>query len=415
VDDLNGDDRLDLMIGNGFGDVLFVLGNGDGTFRPFVRADQRVPFVTTDLDGDGTLDVVLGNQAQDLAVSQIRTAGTATFTPGAFQQDGANGLIGPGDVIEVDLDGLYGTDLVFANSGSNNVLVYLRQPDGSFADQPLSFFAGTNPTDLHAADLNGDGVPDLAVANQGSNDVSVLLTNRDPTQEVNGDGVADGGDLLRLGPRLQTGGQGPNAVTAQDQDGDGVLVLLVTNGQDGTFAVLPGIAQDGAGTGFFDDTDPNPMPLTSGPVVQTQVVSPTRGFALTPQGAVVQFNPTTGQATPVFTPAAGQVVRAFQAVTVPDTQSPLLFVARADGSVGVLLSGVGRGFTLSNAVTAPTLDDPSALQVVALGPGLFEIYVTDSGESLPLVVTLSLQPPPGSSPRGHSRNLTRRGYPLQAR
>src|SRR5262249_48840023 len=153
------------------------------------------------------------NQAVDQASALLRVPGTPSFTPGAFQRGGDGGLIGPGDVALADLDGLYGTDLVFANSGSNNVLVYLRQADGSFAQTPLSFFAGTNPVALHVGqfnDDNGDGVvtdqdwPDLAVANQGSNDVSVLLGSRG--RDANGDGQVDGGDLFRLGQRLRTGG-----------------------------------------------------------------------------------------------------------------------------------------------------------------------------------------------------------------
>src|SRR5262249_33795885 len=102
---IDDNDHLDLLVGNASGDVLFILGNGDGTFRPFVRTDQRVPFVLTDLNGDGVLDVVLGNEARDLASSQIRIPGTDDFTPGAFQRDGSNGLIGPGDVAQADVNG----------------------------------------------------------------------------------------------------------------------------------------------------------------------------------------------------------------------------------------------------------------------------------------------------------------------
>src|SRR5262249_46575034 len=105
VDDVNNDGNPDLMVGSGFGDIQLILGNVDGSFRPFVRSDQRVPFVVTDLNGDGVLDVVLGDQARDLASSQIRLPGTRDFTPGAFQRDGSNGLIGPGDVAQADLDG----------------------------------------------------------------------------------------------------------------------------------------------------------------------------------------------------------------------------------------------------------------------------------------------------------------------
>src|SRR5262249_39759541 len=254
-----GDGIPDLMVGNSFGDILFVLGNGDGTFRPFVRTDQRVPFVAADLNGDGTIDVVLADQASDLASAQLRTPGTNTFTPGAFQRDGSNGLIGPGAVALADLDGKNGTDLIFANTGSNNVLVYLRQANGSFADQPLSFFAGTGPAALHVADLNGDGLPDLAVANQGSNDVSVLLGSHDAT----------GNWTFRLGPRLQSGGLGPNSVTSEDLNGDGIPDLLAINGQDGTLAKIPGIGSGGVGTGFFKDNGLTTSRLASGPTRPT--------------------------------------------------------------------------------------------------------------------------------------------------
>jgi hypothetical protein len=372
IDDVNGDGSPDLMVGNGFGDILFILGNGDGTFRPFVRTDQRVPFVAA-TGPDGVTHVYLADQAHDRAAELLRQPGTRTFSPGAFQRDGSDGLIGPGAVALADLDGKNGDDLVFANSGSNNVLVYLRGPDGSFADEPLSFFAGTNPVALNVADLNGDGRPDLVVGNQGSNDVSVLLGSRDDL----------GNWTFRYGPRLKSGGLGVNAVTALDASGDGVPDILATNGQSGSVSLIPGIGSNGVGTGLFDDPGLTTTPVAQVPLRQTQIVSPTVAFALTQEGALLGFNPTTGA---VLDIATAHLVSAFRAVTPTE-----LFTANDDGSVSLLTTDDGQHFVARATLSDPRLGDLSALEVLQVGNGLFDVYLTNAGQSQPIVLTLDLR------------------------
>ena len=60
--DVDGDGRTDLMIASELGDVLIVLGNGDGTFRALVRADQRVVLAVADLNGDGQKEFIYANK-----------------------------------------------------------------------------------------------------------------------------------------------------------------------------------------------------------------------------------------------------------------------------------------------------------------------------------------------------------------
>jgi hypothetical protein len=372
ADDVNGDGQPDLMVGNGFGDILFILGNGDGTFRPFVRTDQRVPFVAV-AGADGVTHVYLADQAHDRAAELLRQPGTRTFSPGAFQRDGSDGLIGPGAVALADLDGKNGRDLIFANSGSNNILVYLRRADGSFADEPLSFFAGTSPAALTVADLNGDGRPDLVVGNQGSNDVSVLLGSRDGL----------GNWTFKYGPRLKSGGLGVNAVAALDANADGVPDILATNGQSGSVSLIPGIGSNGVGTGLFDDPGLTTTPVAVAPLRQTQVVSPTVAFALTQQGTLLQFNPTTGAVLDIAT--AGPV-SAFRAVTATE-----LFTANGDDSLSLLTTDDGQHFAQRAALTDPRLGDLSALEVLQPVAGLFDLYLTSAGESQPILLTLDLR------------------------
>ena len=87
--------------------------------------------------------------------------------------DQSTGLLSPGAVLLADLNGDGIPDLIVANSGSNNVLVYPGLGNGQFGpavNARHGFSVGTDPTGLTVADLNGQ--PDLMVANTGSNDVS---------------------------------------------------------------------------------------------------------------------------------------------------------------------------------------------------------------------------------------------------
>src|SRR5262249_46295555 len=63
--DVNGDGKTDLLVGNDFGDVLALLGNGDGTFQAYQRADRHMALAVADLNGDGKDDFIFGNEALD--------------------------------------------------------------------------------------------------------------------------------------------------------------------------------------------------------------------------------------------------------------------------------------------------------------------------------------------------------------
>src|SRR5262249_6005557 len=141
VADVNGDGRFDLQVGNAFGDVLTLLGNGDGTFQPARRANRDVPLATGDFNGDGVTDALVANSALDQVTVQLRVVGTNTFTSGGVVGTAAAGLQAPVAPVLADLNGDGRTDTIVANSGGNTVTVFLRQADGSFVTQ--SFFAGT--------------------------------------------------------------------------------------------------------------------------------------------------------------------------------------------------------------------------------------------------------------------------------
>lgn len=358
--DVNNDGFPDLLIGNKYGDILVLQGVGDGTFKPFVRVGQSVPFVTKDL-GNGVPSVILANQSLDNVLAQIRQAGTTSFTVGSFQQYRQNGLIGPGFITLGQLTNSGFDDLIVANTDSNNVLVYLGTGTNTFSTTPLSFFAGTNPVHLAVGDLNGDSIPDLAVANQGSNDVSILL----------GTGTAS---LFRYGPRLNSGGIGTNHVSIGNYNGDTVPDLLVTNGQSGTMTMLPGIGSSGQGTGFFNDTTPGSVNLGGG-IASTVAFGPDV-LALRQDGSIFSVDPTNFALQQVF--GASNVT----ALAAPVGSS--LVVARGDDSLSMLTEDSTGHFSDSLDFRDARLDDPSALQLIGN-----EIYVTNAGSNEPIIIELS--------------------------
>ena len=68
VADLGHDGNLDLLIGNAYGDVLILAGQGDGTFRPLSRRRQLVALAVADLTGNGTKDIIYADQNLDSVV-----------------------------------------------------------------------------------------------------------------------------------------------------------------------------------------------------------------------------------------------------------------------------------------------------------------------------------------------------------
>ena len=137
----------------------------------------------------------------------------------------------------------------------------------------------------------------MIVANYGSNNVSILFGSWD----------ASGNWVGTLGPRLKSSGLGPVATTLRNMSGNGIPDLVVTNGQSGTLAVLPGVGQ-----GFFNDQNPQILNIPGNPVIGAPSIDNQtgEGVVATAGGQLVGFNLNDFPATvaTLFTPALGQEV-----------------------------------------------------------------------------------------------------------
>jgi hypothetical protein len=355
-----------LLVGNRFGDVLVLVGRGDGTFQ--IQGSRVSISVVPDLLGPGQAGVLVGDQQNDRVTVQAPSANGTTYTPVETLGNGGSSsqTLAPGDVEWAFLDaGSSLPDAIVVGTGSNSVEVYrtvaITAGAPTFAALPQTYFVGTSPTSVTVADVNHDGIPDLLVADQGSNDVTVIFGARNP----------QGGWTGIPGPRLKSGGDGPIAVFATNPAGSSLPNLAIVNGGSGTITVLPAVGQ-----GFFDDRSPQVLFNFGSAIVQppTFVPGTSLAYAVTANGNLVQFNlnnPSTG----VRLAFAAAGVQAAQALAGGD-----VVVALASGVVDLLVpSGATLvvGSQLEADGSSPAL--PSSIDVVARANGQFDVLVSSEG------------------------------------
>jgi hypothetical protein len=371
VADINGDGKLDLLVGNSFGDVLILYGKGDGTFAPYQRADQAVSLAVASSGPGGQSTFIFGNQALDEVALGTALTGAGIVRGSNLFQTRSDGVKAPGQVQLADLNGDGIPDLIVANSGGNDVLVYLGLGGGRFEATPLSFFAGTDPVSVTVADLTGNGIPDLVVANEGSNDLTILL------------GKGTGANwTLTEGPRLKSGGLGPTSVAVRDVFGDGIPDLLVSNSQSNTVSLLRGL-----GGGFFNDQ--NPTIFNTG-IDPRQVLvgnfDGTGGLDLLTVNAgsndlTLISNFTTAPVTSTIASGGTDPVAAVAGDFNGSGRTDLLVANNGDGVISLLLGGP-EGLTRADTFSNPALPHPSDVALSFVNGDVLQFYVTEQGQDL---------------------------------
>jgi hypothetical protein len=379
VADVNGDGHFDLLVGNANGDVLTLLGNGNGSFQPYQRLDRHVALAVGEFDNSTQLEFVFADQSHDQIVFQGDDPGSG------FQQGRQDGVLSPNAVAVADLTGDGIPDLVVANGGGNDVLVYPGLGNNQFGPAQR-FFVGTDPVGIAVADLNGDGIPDLVVANRGSNDVSILFGH--------GRGAAW---TLEFGPRLQAG-IGPDAVAVQDVYGNGIPDILVANSGSNDVYLLRGL-----GRGFFDDKNPVTFQTGVDPVfVYVGHFDAQGGLDL------VTVNAGSDDLSVFAGFGAGRTVSLGGAAPAAAVASEF----RGNGTDGLIVADRNGGFTLLEAgpsglqVTAALaqsgLTNVSDVVLAGVNGDAVDLFVTVDGiaEAIPLRFALGITPtqPPDAPP-----------------
>ena len=279
--DMNGDGTPDVVVGDQENRIFVMLGDGAGGLGAPLQTGLVAAYnyqnlvALTDVNGDGKLDAVVADNNSDVFVmlgDGHGGLGSATFL--AISPD-RYGLVG---LVVTDLNGDGRSDIATSYL-YGGISVWLADGSGGFG-APTDFITGVEPYGLAVADVNGDGKPDLIDNNVSDVDhggVDVLL----------GDGLGGFGAPTRFDVSYY-----PSALAVGDVDNDGRPDIVVTRDvlvtgteidqREGTVSVLlnttiaPNVfdpagaaTATGGATGIVVDTTP--------PIIAGATTAPARG------------------------------------------------------------------------------------------------------------------------------------------
>ncbi len=394
VGDIDGDGKTDIVSSN-YSDATVSISrntstNGNLSFANVVtQAIGHAPRCVSigDLDGDGKIDIVVGNSAAT-SISILKntsTVGNITFNSPLDFQTGAGTV--PIAVSIADLDGDGKPDISVADLASANVVSVFRNNSsvGSISfDASVNYATSANPNDVKTADLDGDGKPEIIATAASANAVSILknqvgnpaITSFTPTSAIAGTSVIISGNNFTNVTGVSFGGVAATSFTVISSS---AIVATVGNGASGVVTVTTSTNT----TSLAGFTLVVPIPTitsfspTSGAIGTTVTITGTN-FSSIAANNIVWFGSVKAVVTAATTTLLTVTVPA-GATYLPITVTVNNLIAASSKPFSVTFTGGGTAFTVSSfsakidsavgsapeSVTISDIDGDGKLDIIA--------------------------------------------------
>ena len=233
TEDLNGDGKPDIIVGNSGGGLSFFKNtatpeNISLEVVPGVYSGGLVAGVTiADYNNDGSPDISITSGFETIIVLK----NTSKYGVISFDEIVMQAGFGTGSIESGDLDGDDLTDIVAINQGNNNFSVYKNVgTNGLISFLPRTSYQTESilSYSVRIGDLNGNGKPDIAVANSNMSNIGLFKN-----ESLLGSLAFDGLQTYHTGF-----GSTPRSVAIADIDSDGKPDIVSSNSNTRSIVIL---------------------------------------------------------------------------------------------------------------------------------------------------------------------------------